>query len=62
MSQDDLNGLDSFCTDSIMQGDKIRQVPFYNQGSFVCQPCAAYCRKECAKQPCEEKKVYFFEY
>ena len=60
MSQ--LNGLEAFCTDSIMQGEKIRQVPFCSRGSFVCSACAAYCRRECQGQVCEEKKVYFFEY
>ena len=39
--------MDKFCTDSFMQGEKLKQIPFYSRGSYFCAPCAKYCRMEC---------------
>ena len=29
--------LEEYCTDSIMMGEKICQIPFYSQGSYFCR-------------------------
>ena len=29
--------LEEYCTDSIMLGDKITQIPFYSNGSYFCK-------------------------
>ena len=39
--------LADYCTDSIMQGDKISQIPFYSSGSYFCKQCSQFCRKDC---------------
>lgn len=46
---DQMFDMDKFCTDSFMQGEKVKQIPFYAAGSYTCKQCALYCRKECQK-------------
>ena len=53
---------DKWCTASFVGKQKIKQIPYYSEGSFVCEPCAKFCRLECQGQQCKEQKVYYFPY
>ena len=41
----------SVCTDAILQGERICQVPFEVDGSYVCGPCANSCLAMEQKRP-----------
>jgi hypothetical protein len=34
------------CTDSVLKGEKLCQIPYYNgKGSFICKACFTLCRE-----------------
>ena len=50
------------CTDSLMKGDKLCQIPYYNgRGSFICRACFNICRGADSKT-FKQTDHYFFPY